>query len=114
MTNMVEKIAGAIEAKAAVTADGDLVCDLVCDWTDLARAALEAMLEPNDAMNLAGQVVGDYPWDGKKPSRVFTAMIQSALHHSPGEEGLPRPGEGPQSYINRRNTMIGNPKVTET
>lgn len=45
----------------------------------LARAAMEAMLEPTESMNFAGSIIGDYPWDGKKPSRVFSAMILAAL-----------------------------------
>lgn len=45
------------------------------------RAYLEASglvlvpREPDDRMNSAGICVGDYPWDGRKPSRVFKAML---------------------------------------
>lgn len=46
---------------------------------EMARAAMEAMLEPTESMNFAGSIIGDYPWDGKKPSRVFSAMILAAL-----------------------------------
>jgi len=35
-------------------------------------------VEPTEAMNKAGEMVGDYPWDGKKPSRIYTTMLAAA------------------------------------
>ena len=85
MTSMIEKVARAIWKQERDSKAHDEPFRL--SWYEApARAALEAMLEPTEEMNIAGQVVGDYPWDGKKPSRVFTAMIQSALSHNPGTE----------------------------
>lgn len=44
-----------------------------------ALAAIRSLRDPEDGMNAAGMIVGDYPWDGKKASRVFTAMIDAIL-----------------------------------
>jgi hypothetical protein len=47
-----------------------------------ARAAIEAMRQPNEEMIFRGGLVKDQPWDGKKSGRVFTAMIDAALQNS--------------------------------
>jgi len=31
--------------------------------------------EPTWEMNFAGSQIGDHPWDGQKPSRIYRAMI---------------------------------------
>ncbi|WP_156912015.1 hypothetical protein [Kaistia adipata] len=44
-----------------------------------ARAAIAAMRQPSEEMIFRGGLVGDAPLDGKKPGRVFSAMIDAAL-----------------------------------
>jgi hypothetical protein len=44
-----------------------------------ARAAIAAMRAPSEEMIFRGGLIGDTPWDGKKPGRVFSAMIDAAL-----------------------------------
>jgi hypothetical protein len=47
-----------------------------------ARAAIAAMRQPNEEMIFRGGLVGDVPWDGRKPGRVFSAMIDAALQNA--------------------------------
>jgi hypothetical protein len=47
-----------------------------------ARAAIAAMRQPNAEMIFRGSLIGDTPWDGKKPGRVFSAMIDAALQNA--------------------------------
>lgn len=55
----------------------------------LARAAIEAMREPTDAMRLAGSRAGPYDDDGDYTmgedavEDIFTAMIDAALSEQP-------------------------------
>lgn len=79
--NMIEKMARAMAALRGFT-DGD------CDWqnyTDLARTALQAMLEPSEGMLEYGEC-GPYPHDEEHPGfgdpmprQIYVAMIQAAL-----------------------------------
>ncbi len=47
-----------------------------------ARAAIAEVLavlkEPTPKMNTQGGLIGDYPWDGNRPSRVFIAMLSAS------------------------------------
>jgi hypothetical protein len=78
--DMIERVARALAAhdsEGAVSWE-DCRTNVKDAYRSRARAAIEAMRNPNDAMNFAGAQVGDYPWDGKRPSRIFTAMIDAA------------------------------------
>jgi hypothetical protein len=46
-----------------------------------ARAAIAAMRQPSEEMIFRGGLISDAPWDGKKPGRVFSAMIDAALQN---------------------------------
>lgn len=54
----------------------------VGDWVLVPR-------KPTEAMNMAGSIVGDYPWDGQKPSRIYRAMLASAPSAPVAEVGEP-------------------------
>lgn len=80
MSEMIERVARAIEAAALKAGEGSLAAGKPQGLSEImATAAIAAMREPTERMNFAGQAVGDYPWDGRKPSRIFTAMIDEAL-----------------------------------
>jgi len=78
---MVKRVATAI-CQASGGDPGRSKSELVLDWKlyePQARAAIEAMREPSDEMVFRGGLVTDVPWDGKKPARIFAAMIEAAL-----------------------------------
>lgn len=52
--------------------------------------------EPTEAMLQAGLAVGDYPWDGRKPARIWQAMIAAS---PPLAEGVPSAWMWPDSGI---------------
>ncbi|MET4633982.1 hypothetical protein [Kaistia defluvii] len=52
------------------------------DWRSYekqARAAMEAMRFPTEDMIFRAGLVSDAPWDGRKPARILSAMIDAAL-----------------------------------
>ncbi|WEK49927.1 MAG: hypothetical protein P0Y66_19970 [Candidatus Kaistia colombiensis] len=75
---MVKRVAIAIcEASAGV-----LGTNPTLDWRSYerqARAAIEAMRQPTEEMIFRGGLVKDAPWDGKKPARILSAMVDAAL-----------------------------------
>lgn len=44
-----------------------------------ARAAIEAMRLPTEEMIFRAGLVSDVPWDGRKPARILSAMVDAAL-----------------------------------
>ena len=107
---MIEKVARAIcrtavEAStpnALPSAKEDMVARYWPNHVANARAALEALLEPDDEMaeaawtdtkrptpeeRMAMELCDNHTAFVIKSKRRFTAMIQSALSHNPGEEG---------------------------
>lgn len=98
MSDMVEKMARAIcrryiEGEMAdgewISPTGSLDGDVEFfwkDWVGEARAAIEAMREPTEEMERAGDETGcfvasdeDVSYRGREAGAVFTAMIDSAL-----------------------------------
>ncbi|MBN9026241.1 hypothetical protein [Kaistia sp. MMO-174] len=79
MTNeMVRRVAMAISEASA----GSTGADPALDWKRFerqARAAIEAMREPTEEMIFRGGLVKDAPWDGRKPARILSAMVDAAL-----------------------------------
>lgn len=77
---MIEKVEAALTAVEFNIPDaGDRPFKLFLapnDLRNLARAAIEAMREPTDAMVYAAPSIGNYVEDGKL---VWTAMIDAAL-----------------------------------
>lgn len=103
MPEMVERVARAVmEADDRASAEAEGAANgyppAISDWAVfVARAAIAAMREPTEAMRLAGEQVGDYPWDGSKPNRIFTAMIDAAIYSE---------GERNSSEMNPRSTGV--------
>lgn len=94
MTNMVEKCARAMHVATGnpLFAFEELSGVTQNAMRVNARAALEAMLEPTEEMVKAGlesyyERTDDPIVRDDVADLVFTAMIQSALAHNPGEEG---------------------------
>lgn len=68
MSEMVKRVAAAMEARSAV--------DPV-DIEDIARAAIEAMREPTEAMKMAVYMAGD---DSLEPVEAWVVMIDAAAN----------------------------------
>lgn len=84
-SEMVERVARAIISRRYGPSMFDLVNDdlgLVHDWFGEARAAIEAMREPTEAMIDAGIIASEQ----QSVSAIYRAMIDAALA-SKGDEG---------------------------
>lgn len=88
---MVEKVARAIAAEMGTDWGGPLgESDLSflpykARYMSMARAAIEAMREPTEAMKEAGFQaghLGDGEWEYADPESAYTAMIDAALSPS--------------------------------
>lgn len=82
---MVKRVAMAIH-QAESSSSGPLNADVAFDWRlyeSRARAAIEAMRPPTEEMIFRGSLISDVPWDGKKPGRIFSVMIDAALQDDP-------------------------------
>lgn len=75
MSEMADRVARAIHAKAYETR-GDTGATLGPDWRAVARAAIEAMREPTEAMIAAGWVGLPHEID---PQHPYQQMIDAAL-----------------------------------
>jgi len=84
---MVKRVAMAICEASGVGSDPAL------DWRHYerqARAAIEAMREPTEEMIFRAGLVKDAPWDGRKPARILSAMVDAALQDRAWQkEGAP-------------------------
>jgi hypothetical protein len=74
--NMVERVSRALNA-AVQDDDNEMACVIIANRDDiLARAAIEAMREPTDAMTEAGDEMADWECNA---DRIWQAMIDQAL-----------------------------------
>lgn len=72
MTSMVKRVADAIQDVASISESGGL------NYEEMARAAIEAMREPTERMEDAGNLP-TYQWVDDTAGNVWTRMIDSAL-----------------------------------
>ncbi|MCX5578141.1 hypothetical protein [Kaistia terrae] len=82
---MIKRVAMAI-CEASAGESGRARDDLILDWRKYephARAAIEAMRPPTEAMIFRGELVSNGPMEGRKPGRILSAMIDAALQDSP-------------------------------
>lgn len=78
---MIKRVAMAI-CEASAGEPGRAHDEFVLDWRKFephARAAIEAMRPPTEAMIFRGELVSHGPMDGRKPGRILSAMIDAAL-----------------------------------
>ena len=73
MSEMVERVAAAIQARMPGTSNSDI--NVVGLYSAMARSAIEAMRNPTEAMEIAGQV-DPFPISTKP---AWCAMIDEAL-----------------------------------
>lgn len=89
MNPMIDRVARAIAAQQQINGNPDVIVghgDLAhfywVEFVDHAVAAIEAMMEPTEAMDDAGfqeGSIGDGQWDYAAPTPTYKAMIKAAL-----------------------------------
>lgn len=82
---MIKRVAIAI-CEADAGGSGRAPGELILDWRKFepqARAAIEAMRSPTEAMIFRGELVSHGPLEGRRPGRILSAMIDAALQDGP-------------------------------